>query len=55
MKTLMSLIDQFLGYFERAELARRDAYLAQSTSIQDLEMRMREFERADSPFGRHGL
>lgn len=54
MKTLMSILDHFLGYFERAEAARRDAYLAKSTNIQDLEMRMREFERSDSPFGRGG-
>jgi hypothetical protein len=45
VKILNSVLDRLDSYFDRQEMKRYEAYLAQSENLADLERRMREFDR----------
>ena len=45
MKYLLNLFGRLAEGYERRERERREAYLAQSTDLYDLEYRMRQLDR----------
>ena len=50
MKLISRLLDRIDNFFAERANRRRDAYLAQAQSLEDLERRMRDLEsRTDHP------
>ena len=49
MESIWNLFRHLRGISERRERERRDAYLAESTDLYDLEYRMRELDRNTQP------
>ena len=59
MKTVVEFVKKLLASITQTEQQRREAYLAKSADIHDLEYRMRELDRQEShyswvAFSRHG-
>ena len=59
MKTVVEFVKKLLVSIMQTEQQRREAYLAKSADIHDLEYRMRELDRQESyyswvAFTRHG-
>jgi len=47
---MKKLISSILNWIEQAENRQMEKYLAQSTSLSDLERRMREWEKREEGF-----
>jgi len=47
---MKKLLSSFLSWIEHAETREMERYLAQSTSLSDLERRMRDWEKRNQGF-----